>query len=361
MKKILALISILALLLAFAGCTGGADNNTADDTAAATTDAGTAETSADDTATAHEPYELNIYTWTAGSSTNTYGIALADIINSNSTWLHATALVSESQNANANILINNEQTTAIGYCVLPVVYNGYPPFEEPNEDLQMLAAMAQNSNCYMTLDPDIKTLEDLDGKKVMLGNPGGYLRCDLPLTMFEYLGIEPEFSYGGIPDSVEALINGQVDAIIGGAIAVKSDLSEWVMASSYTELMSRFDVYFISTDKEGMEYAMDQWNFESMPGPTVVAPAPTTKRRRKSSQSCLPLPAGAATKSFLTMSFWKFSRLWLTMPTSLAIIWNRGTGLPSKIWQKWTLRNGSTRQPNSFTLTMAFGITTTKT
>lgn len=276
MKKLLAILLAIMLTISLVGCGG----TTTDETAAPTT--GTSETpEPSDTATEHDPFDLNIYTWTAGSSTNTYGIALADIINQNSTWLHATALVSESQNANANILINNEQTSAIGYCVLPVVYNGYPPFQEPNEDLRMIAAMAQNSNCYMTLDPDIKTLADLDGKKVMLGNPGGYLRCDLPQTMFENLGIEPEFSYGGIPDSVEALINGQVDAILGGGIAVTSDLSEWVMSSAYTELLSRFDVYFVSIDAAGMEYAMEEWNFASEPGPTVIAPGAYYKTQQE--------------------------------------------------------------------------------
>ena len=273
MKKILALISVLALILSFAGCTT-TNNNAAEDTAAATGTDAASETSGDDTATEHEPYEIEILTWTAGASTNISGIALADMINKNSTWLSATALASESQNANASVMIDGggKETSAIGYVVLPVLYNGYEPFAEANEDLVCIAGISASANCFMTLDPDIKTLEDLDGKNVMVGPAGGYPRHNLVMSMLEYCGIEPNYSYGGFADSVDALINGQVDVIFGGAMACSPNFDDWMQLSFYTELFARFDVYFVGVDPDGMAYAEDYWNFNIRPE-TITVPA----------------------------------------------------------------------------------------
>ncbi|MHC1784735.1 MAG: phosphate/phosphite/phosphonate ABC transporter substrate-binding protein [Anaerolineaceae bacterium] len=62
-------------------------------------------------------------------------------------------------------------------------------------------------------DSEFETLEDLDGKKWGLTDPGstsGYL---VPLAMFQAAGIEPSESIetGGHPQSVKAVYNGEVD------------------------------------------------------------------------------------------------------------------------------------------------------
>lgn len=263
MKKLFALLLSIALIVTVTSCTkvGTTDEETTSPESSETAEA-TTEPSAD---TQHDPYAIEIYTFVSGTSVSTTGIALADLINENSSWLTATALESQNQNATASLLLGDKAETAIGYVVMPVVENGYDPFTEPNTDLRTICTFGLVCNAFMTLDPAIKTMADLDGKKVMLGPVGGYPRHDIPIAMLDHMGITCDLSYGSFSDSVEALINGQVDVIIGGGAAFTSDMSTWIPSSSYTELYARFDVYNISMDEEALEYAENLYNFHLNP------------------------------------------------------------------------------------------------
>jgi TRAP transporter TAXI family solute receptor len=202
----------------------------------------------------------------------TAGVALADMINEHSSWLTATALASESLNATAEMLLTSKAETAIGNVVIPNLLNGFAPFEEPNDDLRCISSFGCVANGFVTLDPDIETMEDLEGKRVMLGPVGGYIRRDIPMAVLEYRGIDCTYSYGGFADSVDALINGQVDVIFGSAFAIKSDYSLWATHASLVELVSRYDVNYVSIDPIALDYIEDKLNFHQNP-PSITVPA----------------------------------------------------------------------------------------
>lgn len=273
MKKVTAIVLILTMVICMtgmAGCTKVGETAQTTQPVATAAPAPAATAAPADAAPAHEPFELEIYTLGSGTSTYILGVALADIINQNSTWLHATALSSQGVNATAQLLIGDKAECAIGSVTMGIVVNGLPPFTEPNYDLCSIASYNCTALSFITLNPELTDMKDLDGKKVMLGTPGAYLRKDVPEAMFEYLNIHPEISYGNFTDAATALMNGDVDAIYIGGTALNPELTEWSTHSSLTEVASRYQLSYISVDLEATAYAEQKLNMYSKPDPITI-------------------------------------------------------------------------------------------
>jgi NMT1 family protein len=66
---------------------------------------------------------------------------------------------------------------------------------------------------YVLARPEIKTLKDLDGKKVSLGIKGGSATTTGPI-LFERVGIQPNLIYISNTIAVEKMRSGEVDAIV---------------------------------------------------------------------------------------------------------------------------------------------------
>jgi len=67
---------------------------------------------------------------------------------------------------------------------------------------------------FMTFDPSIKTVADLEGKRVGMGKKGAGAWGQIPTMMFDMLGIKPKLEYLGNSPSAKALVEGKVDAAI---------------------------------------------------------------------------------------------------------------------------------------------------
>ncbi|SHF28346.1 TAXI family TRAP transporter solute-binding subunit [Lactonifactor longoviformis] len=222
----------------------------------------------------HEPYEIEIYTNAQGGATYVLGVAFADLINKYSSWLKATAMESPGPDQTASMVLadDNYKEHVMGYMIGVDAILGEDPFTEPNYDLRCLIGYGLVSNVFLTLDENIKTLQDLDGKTVALRTKPNVPAVDIPTKMFEILGIEPKYEYLSFADSATALADGKVDAILSGGMALNAEATEWTQMAALAEVYARNDVYYVSLDEKALFEAKDALNHSLLPGVMTLEP-----------------------------------------------------------------------------------------
>ncbi|MBN1105175.1 MAG: hypothetical protein JXL84_17305, partial [Deltaproteobacteria bacterium] len=129
-----------------------------------------------------KPYQIEIYTFRVGTFTYAMGVALAEMINKQSSWLRATAIEASSGAVTPKILAMEpaSRKKIIGFMDRWEPETGYPPFKEPYMGIKEMAVIGFVTNGFVTLDPKIKTVKDFSGKKVGLGTSPSVARVDLP-------------------------------------------------------------------------------------------------------------------------------------------------------------------------------------
>lgn len=270
----LALVLVFTLLLSACGGSGGSSAAGGSSQAAPSAPASTADGSQPPASGEKEPYAIEIYTFNIGTGTYVMGVALADMINKYSTWLTATAMESPGPSETAIMILNEPErrTHAIGFILIQDALLGNPPFDGRCEEFRSLAGFGMSSNLYLTTNPELRTLQDLDGKRVALGTRPNMTRVDIQEKMFEIMGIKPIFEYLPFNDAVTALSDGKVDAYLGGGFAVSPDAQEWVPNPAMAELLARNTVYYIPVDEEGLLAAREALEYNPQPGPLTVPP-----------------------------------------------------------------------------------------
>ncbi len=216
----------------------------------------------------HEPFNLEIYTNANGTSTYVLGVAMADLLNKHSTWLRANALESPGPNDSAMLLINepDKRTSAIVYLTIEDALIGLPPYEGPYYDFRTLATFGLVANGFVTNNPDIKTLQDLDGKSVGLGVKPNMPRVDLQEEMFSLMGLDIRFEYQSYGTAVNSLTDRKVDAILASFFALSPDYTEWTPQPAIAELLTRNEISYISYDPpEFLMQAKDKYNHHILP------------------------------------------------------------------------------------------------
>jgi TRAP transporter TAXI family solute receptor len=222
----------------------------------------------------HEPYEIEIYTNAQGGATYVLGVAFADLINKYSSWLKATAMESPGPDQTASMVLTDEsyQKHVMGYMIGVDAVLGEDPFTGPNYDLRCLIGYGLVSNVFITLDENIKTLEDLDGKTVALRTKPNVPAVDIPTKMFEILDIHPKYEYLSFADSATALADGKVDAILSGGMALNAEATEWTQMAALAEVYARNDVYYVSLDEKALFDAKDALGHSLLPGVKTLEP-----------------------------------------------------------------------------------------
>ena len=145
-----------------------------------------------------------------------------------------------------------------------------PSYPNAREMVRDLAIEASWRVFFVTLDPDIKTEQDLAGKRIGLGRIGQGAWGGLPTFGFEEvwpeLGATLDY-FGGPNDSAAALIDGKVDAAIMVAL-VSPDLSVVTETGPMINIIaSGRDFYYVGFTEEGMaEYreAAPGWGDEAI-------------------------------------------------------------------------------------------------
>ena len=160
-----------------------------------------------------------------------------------------TAITSGGSQANIYALQDNDaQLAFVQSDVMAYAYKGSRLFEADGAitDFSTVAAMYMEQVQIVTLDPEIKTVSDLKGKRVSIGAAGSgvYFNAIDILGVYGLSEADIQPSYQAFGDSTEALKDGQIDAafVVAGA-----------PTTAVTTLAAGNKVYLVSLDDEHIE------------------------------------------------------------------------------------------------------------
>jgi TRAP transporter TAXI family solute receptor len=234
MKKILAMILALMMVLSLAAC--GAKAPEADAPAA---DAPAAEFTGE---------ELK---FTTGGSQGTYygfGSVLAGQITS-STDSTITAVEGAGSQANIELLDSGDMDVAfVQSDVMAYAYEGTNLFAEFGkvDCFSTIASLYMEQVQIVTCNPSIKTVADLEGKSVSIGAAGSGVYYNAIDVLGAYGLTEEDINptYQSFGDSAEALQDGKIDAafVVAGA-----------PTTAITSLAASKPVYLVSLDDEHID------------------------------------------------------------------------------------------------------------
>jgi TRAP transporter TAXI family solute receptor len=225
-------------------------------------------------AEAKDKLEIQIYSNPFGHTTYVISFALAEIINKNSTRLHATCL--ESKGSSANILYVQKNPSAQKYTIL--ISNPFavhqaakadPPFSKPFTGLKAISILANNCAFLVTTNPEIKTIQDLKGKSVGLG-PKGITLEYIPRFLLDYgygiyndLGRVSHSSFDGVKN---ALIDGSLDVgIQSSTMWGEEEEKDWVPIPATEELLSTKKCYLVDMSEEAYKKAREKSGYPLYP------------------------------------------------------------------------------------------------
>ena len=150
-----------------------------------------------------------------------------------------------------NIEAMNVKDAQLGFVqsdVMAYAYNGERLFEENKIDsFSTVAALYMEQVQIITLDPSIKSVADLKGKSVSVGESGSGVYFNAVDVLSAYgLDVEKDIkpTYQGFGDSTDALQDGKIDAafVVAGA-----------PTPAVTALAASRDVYVVELDDEHID------------------------------------------------------------------------------------------------------------
>jgi len=164
-------------------------------------------------------------TFGTGGESGTYyafGGVLSSYV-SNNTNVSVTAVTSGGSKANIeDLAANNVQLAFVQSDVMSYAYNGERLFDAAVSGFSVVAALYMEQVQIVTTNPDIKSVADLAGKSVSIGDRGSGVWFNAVDVLTAYgidadTGISPVYQSFG--DSAESLKDGKIDAafIVAGA------------------------------------------------------------------------------------------------------------------------------------------------
>ena len=214
MKKLIAIVLVLAMALSLVACGGGASKMTM----------GTGGTSG---------------TYYA------YGGVLGQYIK-NHAGIDVVVVSTDGSKANIqSIHAGDYQLGTVQSDVLAYAWEGTRSFETEGkiDTFRVVAGLYAEAVQLITMDPEIKSVADLAGKKVSIGAPGSgvYFNAVDVLNAAGLTEADIQPQYQSFADSTDALKNGQIDAafIVAGP-----------PTPAITELCTTNDAYLVPIDGE---------------------------------------------------------------------------------------------------------------
>ena len=191
--------------------------------------------------------------FTTGGETGTYyafgGVIAQDVSSNTATTVTAIS----SDGSKANVLLLKSGDAQLGFCqsdVMAYAYNGTSTFADTGAytEFSTVANLYMEQVQIVTCNPDIKTVADLEGKKVSVGAAGSGVYFNAVDILSAYglgdLNDKGEFTqiianYQSFGDSADSLTDGTIDAafIVAGA-----------PTNAISSLATTKDVYLVSLD-----------------------------------------------------------------------------------------------------------------
>lgn len=187
--------------------------------------------------------------------------ATTELINKNSPWLRATFVETTGITENLRILAEEpaRRKSFAHYAEVFTIHQaalGDKPFRKPYKTNRIIARMVTNLTVIVTLNPNIKTIKDLVGKRLSVGPKGISIYWHAYRILNDGYGVWDDIKteYLGFTQGKNALINGLIDASIQGNGVARSgptpDKPKLVIpAPAGKELRERKKPFIVSYDR----------------------------------------------------------------------------------------------------------------
>ena len=193
-------------------------------------------------------------TFTTGSETGTYygfGTVLAGQISEDTDSI-VTAIVGKGSKTNIEMLyLKDAHLGLVQSDVMAYAYSGTNLFDFAITNFSTVAALYMEQVQIVTLDPEIKTVADLAGKNVSVGESGSgvYFNAIDVLGAYDLTLDDIKPTYQSFGDSTEALQDGKIDAafVVSGA-----------PTTAITSLGATNDVYLVELDDEHIDKLIEK-------------------------------------------------------------------------------------------------------
>lgn len=199
----------------------------------------------------HEPYDVLVLGATAGGSAYVISAGLAEVINAHHPWIRATC--TETFGSNDNILKMENDPKVFGIVSdlsFWTAKDGGEPFEKKFTNMRVLGLNQISAYNFISMDPAIKTKEDLVGKKIAMGKKGSSISICSEFILGDCWGMldKVDAQYIGWKEGGQAMKDGLVDAmlVIESISADDAGNAIWADHPSFAELISLKEVYFIA-------------------------------------------------------------------------------------------------------------------
>ena len=242
-------------------------------------------------AAARDPVKVSLITAPFGTGSYVMGSALEEISKKQKSWVQVTSSESPGFIFNVKKLdkepeLRKTMIVGSGAGVQGLAEVGSAPFQEKHTPLKLIANYSVGAYWLATLDPKIKTIADLAGKKVALGRAAQINWAVQPEWIMRYgYGLTKDkvnIQYVGTKEAIDALLNGTADAaIVGGYFDPSTNKME--PSPQTTEFMaSGRDIHFLSWGKPAIDaakshgmkmaaFAVPPETFKGVSGPLIVA------------------------------------------------------------------------------------------
>ena len=192
--------------------------------------------------------------FTTGSETGTYygfGTVLAGQISEDTDSI-VTAIVGKGSKTNIEMLyLKDAHLGLVQSDVMAYAYSGTNLFDFAITNFSTVAALYMEQVQIVTLDPEIRTVADLAGKNVSVGESGSgvYFNAIDVLGAYDLTLDDIKPTYQSFGDSTEALQDGKIDAafVVAGA-----------PTTAITSLGATNDVYLVELDDEHIDKLIEK-------------------------------------------------------------------------------------------------------
>ncbi|TNB47729.1 TAXI family TRAP transporter solute-binding subunit [Martelella lutilitoris] len=184
-------------------------------------------------ASAQDQTDISLISAPFGTGSYVMGSALEEISKKNGNGVRIThtespGFVFNIKKLDAEPDLKASTIVGSGGGVLGLAEAGDTPFDKAYEPLKLIANYNLNSSWLATLDPDIKTIEDLKGKKIAVGRRAQINWAIQPVAILKdgygFTDDDIDIEYVGTQEAVNALLDGTADAaVVGGYIDPVSD------------------------------------------------------------------------------------------------------------------------------------------
>jgi TRAP transporter TAXI family solute receptor len=220
------------------------------------------------TKSSHEKVKIDLIGGPTGATATVGILGISELVNEYHPWIQAKFAQGPGSLAMVQAFVADPSIRGktISYTTngtWDLAMNGKKPFRKPYTDIKALYRTLSGVMTLITLDPRIKTAEDLKGKRVSLGIPGGSPAISYTAILKAW-GVwdDIKVEYPGWKQQADLLVDGVIDVAVGVNATTPTKI---IAPPPLAQLLPVKKVYFINVPAHIVDKARKESNVPVYP------------------------------------------------------------------------------------------------